>query len=60
MEKEWFDQLTEAQKAKLNGLEGSAEALISFCREEKLDLPDDILEAVSGGNDCTPFTGFFK
>ena len=49
MEKEWFEKLTDAQKAKLRGLNGDAEKLIAFCREEKLDLPDDLLEAVSGG-----------
>ena len=49
MEKEWFDNLTDAQKGKLRGLDGSAEALINFCREEKLDLPDDLLEGISGG-----------
>ena len=49
MENEWFDQLTEAQKAKLLGLDGDAEKLIAFCKEEKLDLPNDVLDAVSGG-----------
>ena len=49
MEKEWLDNLTEAQKEKLRGLDGSAEALINFCREEKLDLPDDLLDGISGG-----------
>ena len=58
MEKEWFEQLTDEQKAKLRGMEGDTEKLIAFCREEKLDLPDDLLDAVSGGelrfnlNDC--------
>ena len=51
MEKEWFDQLTEVQKAKLRGLEDSTEALIAFCKEENLDMPDDLLESVSGGSD---------
>jgi hypothetical protein len=49
MENEWFSKLTEEQKAKLSKLEGGTEALIAFCREEKLDLPDDLLEVVSGG-----------
>ena len=56
MEKEWFEKLTDAQKAKLRGLNGDAEKLIAFCREEKLDLPDDLLEAVSGGF-CQNFGG---
>ena len=50
MEKEWFSKLTEEQKAKLSKLEGGTEALITFCKEEKLDLPDDLLDAVSGGD----------
>ena len=33
MEKEWFEKLTDAQKAKLRGLNGDAEKLIAFCRE---------------------------
>ena len=49
MEKEWFEKLTDEQKAKLRGLDGDADKLIAFCKEEKLDLPDDLLEAVSGG-----------
>ena len=49
MEKEWFDQLTDEQKAKLRELDGDTEKLIAFCREEKLDLPDDLLDAVAGG-----------
>lgn len=49
MENEWFEQLTEAQKTKLRELGGSAEELIAFCKQEKLDLPDDVLDAVSGG-----------
>ena len=49
MEKEWFEKLTEAQKAKLRGLDGDADKLIAFCKEEKLGLPDDLLEAESGG-----------
>ena len=54
MEKEWFSKLTEEQKEKLSQLEGGTDALITFCKEEKLDLPDDLLEAVSGGrgNPC--------
>ena len=52
MEKEWFEKLTDEQKAKLRGMEGDTEKLIAFCREEKLDLPDDVLEAVSGGYYC--------
>ena len=50
MENEWFEKLTDEQKAKLSRLEGGTEALIAFCKEEKLDLPDDLLEAVSGGS----------
>ena len=49
MGKEWFEKLTDAQKTKLRGLDGSLEALTAFCKEEKLDLPDDVLEMVSGG-----------
>ena len=52
MENEWFSKLTEEQKAKLSKLEGGTEALIAFCKEEKLDLPDDVLDAVSGGTGC--------
>ena len=52
MEKEWFEKLTDEQKAKLCGMDGDTEKLIAFCRAEKLDLPDDLLEAVSGGHDC--------
>ena len=48
-EKEWFSKLTEEQKEKLSKLEGGTVALIAFCKEEKLDLPNDLLEAVSGG-----------
>ena len=49
MEKEWFEKLTETQKEKLRRMSGNAEELISFCKEENLELPDDLLEAVSGG-----------
>ena len=38
MEKEWFEKLTDEQKAKLRGMEGDTEKLIAFCREEKLGL----------------------
>ena len=61
MEKEWFEKLTEAQKAKLRGLDGDADKLIAFCKEEKLDLPDDMLEGAAGGfcrncyRDCLTF-----
>ena len=40
MEKEWFRNLTEEQK-------------------EKLDLPDDLLEAVSGGEICRSHVPIF-
>lgn len=51
MEKEWFEQLTDAQKAKLKAMgNATEEQLIAFCKQEKLDLPDDMLETVSGGN----------
>ena len=50
MEKEWFEKLTDEQKTKLRGMDGDTEKLIAFCKEEKLDLPDDLLEAVSGGS----------
>ena len=50
MEEEWFNKLTEAQKTKLRSMDGKAEDLIAFCKEEKLDLPDDLMEAVSGGD----------
>ena len=51
MEKEWFDQLTDAQKAKLKAMDGNVtvEQLTVFCREEKLPLPDDMLEGAAGG-----------
>lgn len=49
MEKEWFDKLTEEQKIKLRSISGNAENLIAFCKEENLDLPDDLLDTVSGG-----------
>ena len=49
MENKWFEKLTDAQKEKLRGLNGSSEDLIAFCKQEKLDLPDDLLDAVSGG-----------
>ena len=49
MENEWFDKLTEAQKAKLRGMSRNAEELIAFCKQERLELPDELLEAVSGG-----------
>lgn len=63
MEEEWFNKLTEAQKTKLRSMDGKAEDLIAFCKEEKLDLPDDLMEAVSGGEGyggdvaCFAFTG---
>jgi hypothetical protein len=49
MEKAWLDKLTDAQKEKLRAINGNAEELITFCKEEKLDLPDDMLEGISGG-----------
>ncbi len=51
MEKEWFEQLTDAQKAKLKAMDGNVtvEQLTAFCKEEKLPLPDDALEEVAGG-----------
>ncbi|MBQ6504038.1 MAG: hypothetical protein IJI57_09030 [Flexilinea sp.] len=49
MEKEWFEKLTDVQKTKLRELGGNAEDLIAFCKEEKLELPDELLEAASGG-----------
>ena len=51
MEKKWFDQLTDAQKAKLKAMDGEVtiDRLIAFCKEEKLPLPDDLLEGAAGG-----------
>ncbi len=51
MDKEWFDQLTDAQKAKLLAMDGknTIEELTAFCEEEKLPLPDDFLDDISGG-----------
>lgn len=60
MENEWFEQLTEAQRTKLRGMGGSMEELAAFCKEENLDLPDDVLDAVSGGGKdifCTMESG---
>ena len=54
MEKEWFNKLTEAQKTKLRGLNGTTEELIAFCKEEKLDLPEDVLDSVAGGSGEIP------
>ncbi len=53
MEKEWFEQLTDAQKAKLKAMDGNitVETLTAFCRDEKLPLPDDLLEGASGGEE---------
>ena len=58
MENEWFEKLAEAQKAKLSGLEGGTEALIAFCKEEKLDLPvvydpESILDAEARTDDVS-------
>ena len=52
MEKEWFDELTNAQKAKLKAMDGNVtfDQLIAFCKEENLPLPDDALEGVAGGD----------
>ena len=52
MEKEWFDQLTDAQKAKLKAMDGEVtiDRLIAFCKEEKLDLIDQC-----GIKDPTPY-----
>ena len=59
MENEWFEQLTDEQKVKLRGLDGDSEKLIAFCREEKIDLPDDVLDPVNGGKkDCEDFNGY--
>ena len=51
MEKEWFEQLTDAQKAKLKAMDGNVtvDQLTAFCKEEKLPLPDDLLEGAAGG-----------
>ena len=51
MDKEWFDQLTDAQKAKLPAMDGkyTIEKLTAFCEEEKLPLPDDFLDDINGG-----------
>ena len=51
MDNNWFDQLTDAQKAKLLAMDGkiSFDELSSFCEEEKLPLPDDLLDDISGG-----------
>ena len=65
MEKEWVEQLTEAQKAKLKAMDGNitVEQLAAFCREEKLPLPDDLLEGAAGGRinshgDCFSCSSF--
>ena len=51
MDKNWFEQLTEDQKAKLlsMGENVTFDQLVVFCREEKLPLPDDLLDDISGG-----------
>ena len=53
MDKKWFEQLTEEQKAKLlsMGENVTFDQLTVFCREEKLPLPDDFLDEINGGTD---------
>ena len=43
--------MTDAQKAKLKAMDGDVtiDRLIAFCKEEKLPLPDDLLEGAAGG-----------
>ena len=50
MDNEWFEQLTDSQKAKLLAMDGniSFEQLAAYCKEEKLPLPDDFLDGVNG------------
>lgn len=51
MYKNWFEQLTEDQKAKLlsMGENVTFDQLAVFCREEKLPLPDDFFDDINGG-----------
>ena len=51
MDKNWFEQLTEEQKAKLLSMDENVtyDQLAVFCREEKLPLPDDFLDDINGG-----------
>ena len=51
MDINWFEQLTEGQKAKLLSMDENVtyDQLAVFCREEKLPLPDDFLDDINGG-----------
>ena len=51
MDKNWFEQLTEEQKAKLLSMDENVtyDQFAVFCREEKLPLPDDFLDDINGG-----------
>ena len=43
-----FDSLTDEQKEKAKACT-SAEELVKFAGEEGIELPDDVLEEISGG-----------
>ena len=51
MDKNWFEQLTEDQKAKLlsMGENVTFDQLVVLCREEKFPLPDDFFDDINGG-----------
>ncbi len=50
-----YDSLTEKQKEKANACK-TMEELLAFAREENINLPDELLEAVSGGVQAGLFT----
>ena len=48
-----WDSLTDEQKEKAKACK-TADEFIKFAGKEKIELPDDILEAVSGGGVVIP------
>ena len=47
--KNLYDSLTDEQKEKVKACT-SAEEIVKFAGEEGLELPDDVLEEISGGH----------
>ena len=56
VEFEQFENLTEEQKAKLRECK-TKEEFVSLLEEEDVDLSDDMLETIAGGE--SPCTGYY-
>ena len=57
MNEDFLKNLSDEQKAQLKNCK-SKEELLSFAMKSGQELSDEVLDAVSGGDDCVAFSGW--